>query len=107
MKFKSFWPRALIFLRTISTACSVKGREFEASVLEIEEQFLRAEPLEGEEERASSDQITIPKSEWEDLELEEGDIIRITYNGEILETYPARLGEIDSVELLEKSSESR
>ena len=38
----------------------------------------------------------------EDLELTEGDVIEITYNGIILESYPAQLDEVYSVELVEE-----
>lgn len=79
------------------SACSSKGTTFQATVLEANESTFLVQPLEGEDELRSSDQISISKEEAGGLELKAGDTVEIAYNGEILETYPARLGEVYSV----------
>lgn len=75
-----------------------KSAEFEARVIKTDEHSVLIEPSEGEEELRSSDRISISADDLKDLELKEGDVIRVLYNGEIMETYPARLGEVYSIE---------
>lgn len=74
----------------------------EALVVEVTDTAILAEPVEGSRELASADRITIPKQEG--LELWTGDIIAIEYNGEMLETYPAQLGEIYQITLTEQAA---
>ena len=76
-----------------------KTAAFQATVLEVSEQSILIEPDEGFMERDVSDQIRITNIEG--LELHVGDTIEIQYNGEIMETYPAQLGEVYSITLLE------
>lgn len=62
---------------------------FDASVLEVRENQLLVEPLEGESERRSADKI------WVGAEntglMKPGDKVRIVYDGEIAESYPAQI----------------
>lgn len=63
---------------------------FKALILEINGDSVLVEPLEGEDERRSSDKISFSKSGLDDLG-EPGDTVSITYGGEIMESYPAQL----------------
>lgn len=75
---------------------------FQASVVEILEGYILVEPLEGEAVRGSADRIILHNEAIRDLpELQVGDLLRIDFNGDILETYPAQLGEVYSVALIE------
>ena len=78
---------------------------FSAAIIEADEHSLLVEPVEGSAELSSSDRISIPieympKSPTPKV----GDIISIQYNGEIMESYPAQLGEIYGIQLMEVSS---
>lgn len=72
---------------------------FEAVVLEVSDNSILVEPVTGSPERNSSDQFNIPGEDG--MELHVGDKVEIEYNGEILETYPAQLGEVYKIKLLE------
>ena len=64
-----------------------------ATVLEVYEKSVLVEPFEGEEELLSSDQVVVNtdvESTHEIPEMEEGTTVRIVYNGDIAETYPAQ-----------------
>lgn len=79
---------------------------FTARVVEVldagERASLLVEPLEGEEERNSADRIVV-SVDGELPVLEEGDLVRITYDGVIRETYPAGIAGAVSIEKLEES----
>lgn len=78
---------------------------FSATIIEIEKHSLLIEPVKGSAELSSSDRISIPIEYMPDSSTPEaGDIISIQYNGEILESYPAQLGEIYGIQLMEVSS---
>ena len=87
----------LMLLIAISGCSTEKKAKFRATVIEMGENSLLVTPLEDEEELRSSDQIVLGKDTFDgDVEVE--DVLEITYNGEILETYPASLGKVYSVE---------
>lgn len=78
---------------------------FSAAIIEADEHSLLVEPVEGSAELSSSDRISIPieympKSPTPKV----GDIISIQYNGEIMESYPAQLGEIYDIRFIETDS---
>lgn len=76
-----------------------EDRTFRATVLKIEGDFLTVEPLTGEEERQSSDVITLAAPSGTETELlQPGCTVEITYDGRIMETYPAKIF-ADSVSL--------
>lgn len=78
---------------------------FNATVLKIYEKSVLVKPFEDEDEFNSADKITIGKktvSTKEFPELSVGDEIRIVYNGEIQETYPAHLPTVFAVYLLDE-----
>lgn len=75
---------------------------FTAKVLEVREDALLVEPLEGEAVRNSADRIVVSTEGLENLpELEAGDAVEIAFDGSVMESYPAQLGEVYSVELAE------
>lgn len=87
------------------TACKKQGDStqtaevFEAVVLEVSDNSILVEPVTGSPELNSSDQFNIPGEDG--MELHVGDKVEIEYNGGILETYPAQLGEVYKITLLE------
>lgn len=76
---------------------------FTATVLETGEGYILVEPLEGEAERSSSDKITVATGEVMAApgapELKVGDTVRIDYDGNIAESYPAQIGKVYSITL--------
>ena len=52
-------------------------------------------------ESDSSDQFRIPNEEG--IKLQAGDVIEIEYDGSILESYPAQLGEVYQITLIEQA----
>lgn len=64
---------------------------FLAEVLEIGRNHVLVEPLDGENERNSSNQISFSTRDLEDIGAEEGDVVEITYDGLIMESYPAQI----------------
>lgn len=91
----------------ITTKVTAENHLFEAEVLEVGEQFILVEPLEGTEERKSADQISISTGdlgESESLEvlkeLQAGDLISIGYQGGIAESYPAQIHSVYQIRLV-------
>ena len=83
-----------VFCVMLFTSEEAGQRYFCGMVLEISDQYFLVEPDEGEEERKSADRITVPTNviSAEGVpEVKVGDEIRIVYDGEIMESYPARL----------------
>ena len=74
---------------------------FVGKVVEIYDGSVIVEPLEGEIERRSSDKIVVGTRYLEDIDVEIGSQVRITYVGGIMESYPAQINE-RSWELIEK-----
>ncbi len=66
---------------------------FNATVLEINGNTVTVEPLEGEDERRSSDKISFgyEKSELTKAGISEGSLVTVSYSGDIAETYPAQI----------------
>lgn len=74
---------------------------FEAEILEIHDGYFLVEPVEGSRELNSADRIEVPMEIMSPSpEPQVGDIIEISYNGEILETCPARLGDVYSIRII-------
>ena len=73
----------------------------QATITEIYNGSCSVRPVEGSWELSSSDSFSIPLQNMEPSpEPVVGDLLEITYNGEILETYPAMLGQIYSIRIL-------
>lgn len=75
---------------------------FEATVLAVDDTGILVEPHEGTAERSSASQIKVTV----DLSVLEtkpdiGDVVKITYDGNIQETYPAVISNVDAVEIAE------
>ena len=71
--------------------CDRAKYRFTARVVECGENWVLVEPLDGEEERKSCDRISFGPMNLEDIGVQEGSVVEIIYNGEILETYPAQI----------------
>lgn len=102
---KRYWSIGLCICMLLGiTACgSVDAGErssFQAVVLETAESYVLVEPMEGEAERSSSDKIRVDLGDLEEVPvLSEGHTVRIEYDGQIAESYPAQLGTVYSVQV--------
>lgn len=67
---------------------------FYATVIEAKEMYMLVEPVEGSQELKSSDKISIGLEENNDEVYSVGMIVKITYDGTIMETYPAKINVI-------------
>lgn len=77
---------------------------FEATILEIHDSYYLVEPAEGSQELKSADQITVSMKNLDpSLEPEIGDTIKIEYNGEIAESYPAQITEVYSIKVVKEA----
>ena len=74
---------------------------FQASVIEKNNDSIIVKPEDGSLELASADKFYIPNVE--NLELQIGDLVEISYNGEIMESYPAQLGEVYKITMIEQT----
>ena len=78
-----------------------KEFSFRATVLEVNESFLLVEPVQGCPERTSADKIEVSlqgKTSWPVPQV--GDAVNVVYNGDLMETYPARIGKLYRVEIV-------
>ena len=76
--------------------------QFTAEVLEVRNDYLLVEPAYGSAERNSADKIEVSlkdKTSWPIPQV--GDTVTVVYNGEIQETYPARIPSVYRVEVIE------
>lgn len=64
---------------------------FYGKVIESRTNYIIVEPDENEEERKSADKISINLGENNDALYYVGTRVKITYTGEIMETYPAQV----------------
>ena len=77
---------------------------FNATVLEIHDGYYLVNPVEGSRELSSADKIEVSMKNLDSsLEPEVGDVIEITYDGVILEVYPARLHEVYNVRVVKEA----
>ena len=109
---KSKWILAVIMMTFLIAACGktedpiiLPEQEepitmtFQAVVLEVSDLSILVMPVEGSAELDSSDRFSIPNKEG--IELQAGDMIEIEYDGSIMESYPAQLGEVYKITLIE------
>jgi len=89
-----FFPDNFKSIDTLWEMDQPEEESFEATVLEISVVSALVEPLEGEDERTSSDKIRFSVKGIEGMEgtVEPGDIVEIFYDGMIAESYPAEIG---------------
>lgn len=109
---KSFLVSALLLICILNlSACGGKsGKDFdrpddlyrfEATILEVYDAHFLVKPGKDTQEAKSSDKIVVstqnadPNAQWQ-----VGDLIMITYDGIIMETYPAQLHQVYKVEKL-------
>ncbi len=62
---------------------------FIAQVLEVHSGSYLVQPVEGSAELNSADKITVPAQEGVNAQV--GDYIKITYDGQLMESYPAQI----------------
>ncbi len=93
---------------SINDAASSKGSQtdewsvMEAEIVELDGNYCIIEPVEGSWELSSSDKISIPADEIEgSRDPQIGDKVIVKYDGCILESYPAQLGNTQSISLVE------
>jgi hypothetical protein len=71
-----------------------------AKILEIHDRYFLVEPVEGSWESSSASKIEVPiRNMSPSPEPQVGDILQIEYDGQILETYPARLNNVYHIAL--------
>ena len=116
MKIKLFAALSLLLMATLILAgCGnqdpdngndeVQQMQFEAVILEIDEDSILVEPAEGEDIRSSADRVMLSRSalEAEETEdLEEGDEVRVFFSGGVMESYPAQVGDLERIERIEE-----
>ena len=73
---------------------------FKAKVIEVQNGYIIVEPNEDEEERNSSDRFHIDNKS--NVNYKEGQILAITYIGEINESYPAQIG-VTNISIIESN----
>lgn len=64
---------------------------FKATVVELNGNSVLVEPLEGEGELRSSDQISFDIANLEQIGVQAGSVVEIAYDGLIMESYPAQI----------------
>lgn len=106
---KKVWIVFLMCMIFIA-GCGNEAREsyFNAKVLEVHETYVLVEPFEGEEELQSADQFSVStevKSTNEVPQMEEGTTIRVVYNGDIAESYPAQINTVIAIYLVDEAGE--
>lgn len=67
---------------------------FYATVIESKERYILVEPVEGSQELKSSDKFSIGLGENNNEVYSVGTIVKIIYDGTIMETYPAKINVI-------------
>lgn len=83
-------------------------RTVQARITEVEDRSVLVAPVEGASELSSSDLFRVPVTNMPPSpEPQVGDIVEITYDGSILESYPAQFGTVYSMRVVsqEKSLE--
>ena len=72
-----------------------------AKVLEIHDGYYLVEPVEGSWELRSASQIEVPMTNMEPSPKPQvGDILEIEYDGQLQETYPARITEVYAIRVI-------
>lgn len=64
---------------------------FVATVVELHDTWVMVEPLDTEDERHSCDRITFSTAELADIGATVGSVVIVTYDGLIMESYPAQI----------------
>ena len=107
---KKTWVAVLVVCMVFISGCGSESVNpyFNATVLEVYEKSVLVEPFEGEEELLSFDQVVVNtdvESTHEIPEMEEGTTVRIVYNGDIAETYPAQINTVFAIYPVDETGE--
>ena len=101
---------AVLILAAALISCGKKKTEeftFRATITEIQNGSMLVTPVEGSNELRSSDSFRVNIEKMPSSpEPEVGDIVEITYDGGIQETYPAGLDHIFSIVVVEKAAKT-
>lgn len=85
-------------------ACSNKTNNktaFQATVLEVHDNYYLVKPAEGSTELNSADQITVSVTGIDiSPKPKVGDIVEIVYDGLIAESYPAQITNVYSIQVI-------
>lgn len=82
-----------------------QSKVFQARILDIYDELFLVEPVQGSSELNSADRIEIPMKNMDpSREPLVGDLIEISYSGEILETYPARLNDVFNIKAIDETN---
>ena len=85
----------------------IDTRYFEAKIIELYDNSVLVEPLEGFDELSSADRIIVSMNDTNlEFNLIVGDTIGITYNGVIAESYPAQINDTISMVFIEPAAEN-
>lgn len=79
------------------------GIYFYGKVIESKQNYIIVEPNEGEQIRKSADKISVGLGKYNDAIYEVGTNVKITYTGNIMESYPAQ---VDAIKIELKSAEN-
>ena len=80
---------AALFSGCAAEAAQQQGGSFRAVVLELLDDGVVVEPLDGETIRKSADRVVFRTDHLPPLEAGVGDEVLVRYDGEVRETYPA------------------
>ena len=76
---------------------------FDAEILSVEDSSYVVTPVEGSQELNSADMIVVSMQHLDpSLEPKIGDVIRIVYDGNIEETYPAQIHNVYSIRVIQE-----
>ena len=93
---------SLVFVLTLIGCTSEDKATFQATILEIEDDYYLVEPVEGSTELNSADRIMVPMVNINpSQEPEVGDTLEIVYDGTIAESYPAQINTVYSISVVE------
>lgn len=107
---KKFYTTILFCCVLFLAACGRKEEPdvtaFEAEILEVHEGYFLVEPVEGSQELRSAEKIQVPMKNMDPSpEPQVGDIIEITYHGEIAESYPAQITEVSGIKVVKEAEQ--
>lgn len=98
---------AVVMTTFFVTGCAKKEAEestttiLTATIMEINGENILVTPVEGSWELSSTDCISVSMENMSDSEEPEiGDTVEITYNGEIMESYPSQLGNVTNIKIV-------
>ncbi len=84
---------------------SQEQRTVQARITEVEDGSFLVEPVEGASELSSSNLLRVPVTNMPPSpEPQVGDIVEITYDGSILESYPAQFGTVYSMRVVSQEN---